>query len=295
MQGIALIDKPAGWTSFDVVAALRRSLGIKKIGHSGTLDPMATGVLPVFIGRATRLIDLLPITDKRYRATIRFGLTTDTLDITGKVLSQSPVSVTREQLEAALSPFRGEIMQVPPMVSALTHNGRRLYDLAREGKVVERPSRPVTIYELCCLGPGEEANEFVLDVFCSKGTYIRTLCDDLGRALGCGAVLSRLCRTEAAGFRLADCVPVDVARNMQPKELLHPPETALQGYPQVRVSEGQKRRFQNGGKLALDRLPSARGVEGLVRLITPSGKCIGLGRITSEEACLRVACIFEED
>lgn len=295
MQGIALIDKPQGWTSFDVVAALRRSLGIKKIGHSGTLDPMATGVLPVFVGRATRLIDLLPITDKRYRATIRFGLTTDTLDITGEVLSKTPAHVTQGQLEAALAPFRGEIWQVPPMVSALKHNGRRLYDLAREGKVVERPARPVTIYELHCLGPGEEENEFFLDVACSKGTYVRTLCDDLGRALGCGAVLSGLCRTEAVGFSLDECLSMDDARQMPAEKLLRPVETALGAYPIVRVSEGQKKRFQNGGKLDLARIPSSRGASGLVRVNSPDGRCIGLGRIVPEEGCLRIACQFDED
>ena len=138
MQGIVLIDKPRGWTSFDVVAVMRRTLGTKKIGHSGTLDPMATGVLPLLVGRATRLVDLLPVTDKRYRAVIRFGLTTDTLDITGEVLTRQEAHVTRQQLEEALEPFRGPIMQVPPMVSALKQNGRRLYDLAREGKTVER-------------------------------------------------------------------------------------------------------------------------------------------------------------
>lgn len=295
MQGIALIDKPQGWTSFDVVAALRRSLGIKKIGHSGTLDPMATGVLPVFVGRATRLIDLLPITDKRYRATIRFGMTTDTLDITGEVLSRSPVRVAREQLEAALQPFRGEILQVPPMVSALKHNGKRLYELAREGKTVERPARPVTIYELRCLGPGVEENEFILDVACSKGTYVRTLCDDLGRSLGCGAVLSGLCRTEAAGFSLAECVPIDDARQMTAQQLLRPAESAVEAYPPVVVSEGQKKRFQNGGKLDLDRLPSARGLCGLVRVIAPHGQCVGLGRVVPEEGCLRIACLFDQD
>lgn len=294
MQGIALIDKPQGWTSFDVVAALRRSLGVKKIGHSGTLDPMATGVLPVFVGRATRLIDLLPVTDKRYRATIRFGLTTDTLDVTGTVLSQSPAHITRAQLEEALDSFRGEILQVPPMVSAVKHNGRRLYELAREGKSVARPPRPVTIYELCCLGPGEEDGEFVLDVSCSKGTYIRTLCDDLGRMLGCGAVLSALCRTQASGFALSDCLPVETARQMPPERLLLPPEAALTPYPAVTVSEGQKRRLQNGGRLDLQRLPSARGLDGLARILTADKRCVGLGRVSLEDASLRPVCIFDD-
>ena len=294
MQGIVPINKPQGWTSFDVVAVLRKTLGIKKIGHSGTLDPMATGVLPVFVGRATRLIDLLPITDKRYRATVRFGLTTDTLDITGQVLSRTPAKVTREQVEAALDAFRGEILQVPPMVSALKHHGRRLYDLAREGKVVDRPARPVTVYELTCLGPGPEENEFILDVFCSKGTYVRTLCDDLGRALGCGAVMSALCRTQAAGLSLEECISIETARELPPEQLLLPVDRVLSPYPVLAISQGQATRFQNGGKLDLNRLRLPEGTQGLVRLKAPSGECIGLGRISPEEGCLRIACQFEE-
>ena len=295
MQGIVLIDKPRGWTSFDVVAVMRRTLGTKKIGHSGTLDPMATGVLPLLVGRATRLVDLLPVTDKRYRAVIRFGLTTETLDITGEVLTRQEAHVTRQQLEEALEPFRGPIMQVPPMVSALKQNGRRLYDLAREGKTVERPARPVTIHSLTCLGPGEERNEFVLDVSCSKGTYIRSLCDDLGRSLGCGAVLSGLCRTEAAGFALDECVPLEQAREMSPEELLRPAEDAVRRYPSVSLSEGQARRFQNGGKLDLIRLSGAADADGLVRVTAPGGQCIGLGRAVLSEGCLRVACQFDTD
>lgn len=195
-----LCGQTGNMTSFSAVARARRITGEKKAGHAGTLDPMATGVLPVLFGGATRFMEFLPVQDKGYRAHIRLGLTTDTLDTTGTVLTRSEPHVTREQLEQALCGFRGAILQVPPMYSALSKNGVRLYELARRGEEVERPARPVTVYRLELMAFDEQAQEFEIDVFCSKGTYIRSLADDIGRALGCGAAMSALRRSYAAGF-----------------------------------------------------------------------------------------------
>ena len=184
MNGIIIIDKPQEWTSNDVVSRLRRVFNTRRIGHGGTLDPMATGVLPVFVGRATRGVEFFEHAEKVYEATLRFGLTTDTEDITGKTITECEVHLTEEDLLAVLPKFRGDILQVPPMYSAIKVNGQKLYDLARKGREVERQARPITIHELELLEfTGIEAR---LRVRCSKGTYIRTLCKDIGEALGCG-------------------------------------------------------------------------------------------------------------
>ena len=195
MDGIVIVDKPQDWTSQDVTARLRRVFNTRRIGHGGTLDPMATGVLPVFVGRATRGVEFFEHAEKTYETVLRLGLTTDTEDITGTVLTRSEVSFNDEQLEKTLNAFRGEIMQVPPMYSALKVNGQKLCDLARKGKTVERQPRPITIHELTLLERTE--NTLRLRVRCSKGTYIRTLCKDIGEALGCGGCMERLRRVQA--------------------------------------------------------------------------------------------------
>ncbi|MEI3094013.1 MAG: tRNA pseudouridine(55) synthase TruB [Oscillospiraceae bacterium] len=187
MNGIVIIDKPAGWTSQDVTARLRRVFGTRRIGHGGTLDPMATGVLPVFVGRATRGVEFFEHAEKTYETPLAFGVATDTEDTTGTVLTRREVSVTQEQLTEVLERFRGEIMQIPPMYSALKVNGQKLCDLARKGRQVERQPRPVTIHELTLLS--REGDTLHLRVRCSKGTYIRTLCADIGEALGCGGCI----------------------------------------------------------------------------------------------------------
>ena len=197
-NGIIIIDKPAGWTSMDVCAKLRGIFHEKRVGHAGTLDPMATGVLPVFLGRATRAVEFAEQTGKEYLAGLRLGLVTDTQDVTGRVLEERPVTCAPAEVEAALAAFRGEITQIPPMYSALKRDGKKLYELARAGKEVERAPRPVTIHALEVVeqtGP----NCYTLRVRCSKGTYVRTLCHDIGAALGCGGCMSALRRTEAAG------------------------------------------------------------------------------------------------
>lgn len=285
MNGILCLDKPADMTSFSCCAVLRRLLSEKKVGHAGTLDPMATGVLPILAGNATRALDWLPIHDKSYTATLRFGFVSDTLDVWGQVTPTGAPIPTLAAIEEALPPFRGEILQIPPMTSALKQDGVRLYELARKGVEVERPARPVTIYTLEILNFDPSAGELTLHCACSKGTYIRTLCDDLGRMLGCGAVMTALRRTMAAGFSLENCVTLDEARALaETGELasrLLPVEQALITYPAVTVTEKQAARFRNGGALALDRLRTP--VSGTVRVRDPEGVFWGLGVPTDGE------------
>lgn len=297
MNGILVLDKPAGFTSFDVVAVVRGLAHEKKIGHTGTLDPMATGVLPLLLGSATRACALLPDTGKEYEAGFRFGIGTDTQDVTGRVLQEDGRSVSASELEAALGRFRGEILQVPPMVSALSVGGKRLYDLARQGVEVEREPRPVTIGRLELLSYDEASRCGVLRVCCSKGTYIRTLCADLGQALGtCGAMTS-LRRTCASGFSLADSVTLQGARELAAEnrlsERLLPVESLFSAKPALSVSAAQAARFQNGGALDLDRTPlrGAPPPEGSVfRVQSPDGAFLGLGR--AEKGQLRVLRLF---
>ena len=212
MNGVIVIDKPADFTSFDVIAVVRRLTGQRKTGHTGTLDPNATGVLPVLLGAATKAQDRIPNHDKSYLAQFRLGLTTDTLDIWGEVKTETPCCVTEDDVRSLLPRFSGEIMQVPPMYSALKKDGQRLYDLARKGVEVEREARPVTVYRLELVSFNSETQTGELAVSCSKGTYVRTLIDDIGQALGVGAVMTALRRTEACGFTLSDCVTLDCSR-----------------------------------------------------------------------------------
>ena len=206
-NGILVIDKPSEWTSMDVCAKLRGAFHEKRIGHAGTLDPMATGVLPVFVGRATRAVEFASESNKEYIADIKLGVITDTQDRTGTVLETRPVTAGRTEVEAALAPLRGEILQVPPMYSAVKVGGKKLYELARKGKEVERRARPVTIHALELLEGGDpEAGEYRLRVLCSKGTYIRTLCHDLGQALGCGAALAGDAQWEKAAQTLEEAL-----------------------------------------------------------------------------------------
>ena len=292
MDGIICIDKPEGMTSFLCVAILRRLLGVKKVGHAGTLDPNATGVLPLLVGRATKTLDRLPVHDKSYTATLRFGAVSDTLDVWGEVTETGAAIPTRAAVEAALPSFRGEILQVPPMTSALKKDGVRLYELARQGIEIEREARPVTIYELELLDYDETAGELTIHCACSKGTYIRTLCDDLGRMLGCGAVMTALRRTAAAGYTLADCITVDeakaLAENGQLSQRILPIETILAAYPAITVSAPQAQRFRNGGALDLVRLKAT--VDGPVRVYDPDGVCIALGVPVDGE--LKMDCLL---
>ena len=257
-DGVLLIDKPQGFTSFDVIAKLRGMTRIKRIGHAGTLDPMATGVLPCLIGTAARLCDVMPDETKTYRAGVRFGITTDTQDVTGEVLSQSDLPVTRASLEAALSSLRGEILQTPPMYSAVRVGGKRLYDLARAGKEIERTPRRITVHALEVLSFDEEKREAVCEVTCSKGTYVRTLFHDAGQALGCGAALFSLCRTASGCWRLEDCITMEEAQRLTDEgallDRLRPSSEAFSALPRMEVGEWQAKMLRNGVALSLGKL-----------------------------------------
>ena len=228
-NGIVIIDKPSDWTSMDVCAKLRGILREKRVGHGGTLDPMATGVLPVFVGQATRAVEFAENGHKEYVAGLRLGQVTNTQDTSGETLETHPVTATRADVEAVLDRFRGDIAQIPPMYSAIKINGQKLYDLARKGKEVERKARNITIYELEVLEQVSET-DYLIRCLCSKGTYIRTLCHDIGQALGCGGTLYSLRRTMAAGFTLADAVTIDDVQ-VQGEALLLPVDRFFDRYP----------------------------------------------------------------
>ena len=245
MNGIVIVDKPQGWTSQDVTARLRRVFNTRRIGHGGTLDPMATGVLPVFVGRATRGVEFFEHAEKTYETVLRLGLTTDTEDISGTVLTEQDVFVTASMLEEVLEKFRGEILQVPPMYSALKVNGQKLVDMARKGKTVERQPRPITIHELTLLGM--EADGIRLRVRCSKGTYIRTLCKDIGEALGCGGCMAALRRVSAGEYTIAEAVPLaELLETQEPEKYLRDVDTMFRNYPAVTLTANQEKRCRNG-------------------------------------------------
>lgn len=296
MNGIICIDKPQGITSFDVVSKMRRIFSEKHIGHAGTLDPMATGVLPVFMGEATKAISLLPCQDKNYVAGLRLGITTDTGDITGKVLSRSDVNITKEEVEKAVYSFRGEVEQVPPMYSAIKQNGKHLYELAREGKEVERAARKINIYDIKVLGR-ENSGDYIINVSCSKGTYIRTLCEDIGQKLGCGATMASLRRTFAAGFDIERCYTLETVKSFAEKDklddLILDVEYIFRDLPELNVTEKQKERFRNGGGLSFDRLLNSPQ-SGLCRV--KCGKLfIGIGIADREKRQINVRCHFNRN
>ena len=245
-SGVLIVDKPAGWTSMDVCAKLRGIFHEKRVGHGGTLDPMATGVLPVFLGRATRAVEFAEKSDKEYIAGLKLGVITNTQDTSGEVLEERPVQVGQEQLEEALEKFRGDILQVPPMYSAIKINGKKLYELARKGREVERPARSVTIKTLELTGVQGE-NLYTIRVRCSKGTYVRTLCHDLGAVLGCGGCMASLRRVEAAGFTLAEAVALEeVQAAPDPAALLRPVDSLFSGWKKLTVSAAAEKKIRNG-------------------------------------------------
>ena len=251
MNGIVIIDKPEGWTSQDVVSKLRGVLHTRRIGHGGTLDPMATGVLPVFVGRGTRGVEFFEHAEKTYETVLRLGIATDTEDVTGTVLEERPVDVTEEAFLAVLEQFRGEILQVPPMYSALKVNGQKLYDLARKGKEVERQPRPITIHELVCLS--FDGNTAKLRVRCSKGTYIRTLCKDIGQTLGCGGCMESLRRVKAGEYTIEEAVPLaQLIEAEDPEQYLRPVDSMFASYPGVTLTENQEKRCRNGNSFTID-------------------------------------------
>lgn len=270
-SGIIIINKPAGWTSMDVCAKLRGIFHEKRVGHAGTLDPMATGVLPVFVGQATKAVSFAESGEKEYLARLRLGLTTDTQDTTGTVLSELPVTVTGEDLRAVLPRFTGEIEQIPPMYSAVKVQGRKLYELARKGAEVERKPRAVTIFSLELLGQTGK-NEYALRVRCSKGTYIRTLCHDIGAVLGCGGAMSALERTMAAGFTLSEAVTLEQVQ-AQKETLLRPTDSLFRSYGAYHIADAEtERRCRCGNPVRSD-------VEnGIYRVYGMDGSFLALSR-----------------
>lgn len=272
MDGIVIVDKPQGWTSQDVTARLRRVFGTRRIGHGGTLDPMATGVLPVFVGRATRAVEFFEHAEKTYETVLRLGITTDTEDMTGTVLTEENVSFTEEQLQETLAAFRGEILQVPPMYSALKVNGQKLCDLARKGKTVERQPRPITIHELTLVERGE--NILRLRVRCSKGTYIRTLCKDIGEKLGCGGCMESLRRMAAGEYTVDEAVPLQTLLDTEePEKYLRDVDTMFRNYPAVTLTANQETRCRNGNAFSVSLAP------GTYRAYSQDGEFLMLAKV----------------
>ena len=296
MTGIICLDKPCDMTSFTAVKKASRILGVKKAGHTGTLDPMATGVLVIMLGSCTRFIELLPEHRKSYSARVKLGLTTDTLDITGEVLSESPVNVTEKQLLKVAENFKGEISQIPPMYSAIKKDGERLYDLARKGIEIERESRKITIEKLEIYD--FNGIEFSMDVTCSAGTYIRSLCDDIGKALGCGAAMTELRRTEANGFSIENAVTLQELEKLVSENnltnVITSVENALMSYPEIMVTAPQANRFRNGGELGYERLRGDYSV-GIYRVYSPERKLLGLGEILTEKGDLTVRRVLVDE
>ena len=250
-HGMINVYKEKGFTSHDVVAKLRGICKQKKIGHTGTLDPDAVGVLPVCLGCATRLCDMLTDKDKEYVAVLRLGITTDTQDATGKVLAEKEVSVSEEEVRAVIASFEGEQLQIPPMYSALKVNGKKLYELAREGKEIERKARPIVVHEIEILS--ENMPEFTIRVKCSKGTYIRTICHDIGQKLSCGGVMVSLKRTKVGNFGIEDAYTLsqieDMAKEGNLCEILLPVEKVFEKLPEIRVKETAMKALLNGNQL----------------------------------------------
>lgn len=272
MNGIVIVDKPQGWTSQDVTARLRRVFNTRRIGHGGTLDPMATGVLPVFVGRATRGVEFFEHAEKTYEAVLQLGLTTDTEDTSGTTLEKKEVHVSETEFLNILPRFRGKIMQVPPMYSALKINGQKLVDLARKGKTVERQPREIEVFELECLEfTGETAR---LRVRCSKGTYIRTLCKDIGEALGCGGCMAQLRRVQAGEYTISEAVPLmELLETQNPEKYLRAVDTMFRNYPEVRLTPNQEKRCRNGAAF------SVKLADGTYRAYSQTGEFLMLAKV----------------
>ncbi len=287
MNGIVIVDKPADWTSQDVVSKLRGVFKTKRIGHGGTLDPMATGVLPVFVGRATRGVEFFEQAEKTYEAVLRFGIITNTEDITGEILEKREVSVSETDFLQVLDKFRGEIQQIPPMYSALKINGQKLCDLARRGKEVERKPRSITIHQLECLSfDGDTAT---LRVTCSKGTYIRTLCKDIGEALGCGGCMEKLRRTAAGAYTIEESIPLgDLVAAEEPGKFLRPVDSMFTQYEAVTLTENQEKRCRNGNGFSMD-LPS-----GTYRAYSKNGEFLMLAKV-EENVMSTIKSFFSVD
>ena len=293
MTGVICLDKPEGISSFFAVKKVSRLLDTKKAGHTGTLDPMATGVLVIMLGSCTRFIDFLPESEKSYTARVMLGKNTDTLDITGDILEEKDVNVTEDELKKTAEKFLGDILQVPPMYSALRKDGVRLYDLARQGVEVERAPRKVQIKELKIYD--FDGSSFSMDVTCSAGTYIRSLAFDIGESLGTGACLTSLRRTAANGFSIDKSLTLDeIEKHLENEDIekyILPIENALKSYEAVTVSEAQGKRFRNGGELDLNRIHKDF-CNSLYRIFAPDGSFLGLGEADTENNSLKPKRVF---
>ncbi|MCM1313970.1 MAG: tRNA pseudouridine(55) synthase TruB [Prevotella sp.] len=292
MNGILCINKPQNFTSFDVVAKLRGILGMKRLGHAGTLDPMATGVLPVFVGTATKACDIMPDNSKSYSAGFRLGQTTNTQDVTGKILTTSDKSVSENDINKIIPEFMGKIMQIPPMYSAVQVNGKRLYDLARQGIEVERQPREIEVENINLISYDEKTRTGNISISCGKGTYIRTIIHDIGGKLGCGGIMTSLVRTSASGFTLNDCYTfeeVQQARDENNLEsLILPVERVFNSLPKLRLNEHQTKLYRNGVKLDLSRIHNIKTDCNLYSVYGFDGAFIGTALAEHENGILRV-------
>lgn len=297
MNGILCMNKPQDFTSFDVIGKLRGILHMKRLGHTGTLDPMATGVLPILVGTATKACDILPNQDKTYQATVVFGKATDTLDIWGKPLQDYPEQhVTEAALRAILPEFLGDITQLPPMYSAVSVNGKRLYELARKGETVERPTRTVHIDAITLDAFDETQQTATLTISCGKGTYIRTLLSDIGQRLGGDAVMTALTRTAACGYPLQECLTFEqVAAAMADgtlEEHLLPTDSLFSSYPKLRLNATQERMFCNGVKLDLNRLRNLQPDQDIYTVYGATGTFLGTALADRTQQELRIGKRF---
>ena len=293
MCGLLIVNKPKGITSFGVVSRIRKLTGERRVGHTGTLDPMAEGVLPVLIGRATKLSDYMLCADKCYKATVKLGITTDTLDITGEVLSEREISVTNEQIDDALKRFTGELEQTPPMFSAIKKDGVRMYKLAREGKEVDIPPRNIRIFSIKRESDIDESFEFNISCHVSKGTYIRSLVRDIGEYLGTGAVLSSLIRTKTAGFGIEDSVSLEKLDSQNIGDYILPPGEAVSDLSAVSLTEAQAIMFSNGRILDLNRLPSGDFCDGETVRVNCNGELLGLATADIKNRELKIKCLID--
>ena len=275
MNGIILIDKPQGWTSHDVVGKLRGILHERRIGHSGTLDPLATGLLVVFVGRATRAVEFAEADRKEYIAGLRLGISTDTQDITGRIINEGTDLPDEMELRKALERFKGELEQIPPMYSAVKVGGKKLYEIARKGESIERKPRHITVFGLETAG--REDNDCILNVVCSKGTYIRTLCHDIGTELGCGGCMSSLRRTKSGVFSVEDAYTItevqDAADRGEADKLLLPADTLFAGYPELRADATNEKLLRNGC------IVNASAPDGRFRVYSEKGEFLLLGDV----------------
>ena len=286
LSGILIIDKPIGITSHDVVWKVRKLFGTKKVGHTGTLDPLASGVLVVLIGRAAKAAEYLVCDDKKYSATLRLGLTTDTEDITGEVLTKFDSALPSfDKIEKVCRDFAGNIKQIPPMYSALKVDGKKLYQLAREGKVIEREARDITVFSLEAT-PTDKACDYTLDVHCSSGTYIRTLCADIGAALGCGGVMATLRRTSAGGFDISEAATLEALEQMSIEEraaLLLPAQDLFETLDEIRLPAFYEKLCRNGCEIYQKKIKTSVEVGKRVRICTADGRFFALGEVRDFE------------